>query len=474
MKRRTKHLLSLGIVLFVILCLYVSKFVFKLEPRLGLDLKGGISIVYEAKGKKVDPDVLEKTVEKIRDRIDKLGVAEPEITKQGAKNIVVQLPGIHDPERAKSLIGQTAQLQFRIVQESKFASEVKKDPAWQVTTGEENLQPEKEIILPFKEEKVSVPVGKKAETTKKQEEVRLKLGPTLLSGDAIKRAQYAVDTETGKPKVTFELSAAGSKTFADITTQNKDKQLAIVLDYKVESAPTIKEPITGGSGEITGDFTDQEARDLVIVLNTGALPVELKPLTEQDVTASLGKDSLRKGLIAGIAGLIAVALYMLLFYRALGLITCLGLGVFGALMYGFICVLGEFWSLTLAGITGIIVAIGIAADSSIVFFERLKEEAREGRTIRSSADRAYKSAFRTILAADTVSFAAAAILYIFAVGGVKGFAFTLGMATVFDLFISYFFTRPTTALISGLRIFNHPAAIGLRTRKSVPAGGGAK
>jgi preprotein translocase subunit SecD len=152
-------------------------------------------------------------------------------------------------------------------------------------------------------------------------------------------------------------------------------------------------------------------------------------------------------------------------------ITCLGLIVFGGIMYGFICVLGDFWSLTLAGIAGVIVSIGIAADSSIVYFERLKEDIREGRTMRSSAERAYKSAFRTIIAADTVSFTAAAILYIFAVGSVKGFAFTLGMATVFDVFISYFFTRPVTALLSQWRAFGRPAAVGVRLADEGGAGG---
>jgi preprotein translocase subunit SecD len=157
---------------------------------------------------------------------------------------------------------------------------------------------------------------------------------------------------------------------------------------------------------------------------------------------------------------------MILFYRALGLVACTGLVIFGLYIYGFICVLGNFWSLTLAGIAGIIVAIGIAADSSIVYFERLKEEVKEGRTLRSVADSAYKSAFRTILAADTVSFAAAAILYIFAVGSVKGFALTLGIATLFDVYISYFFTRPTTSLLSNWSLMGRPWIIGV----SVPAG----
>jgi protein-export membrane protein SecD len=455
MSKTSKNLVSIGFVLLILVVVYTCIFVFDLKPRLGLDLKGGISVVYEAKGAKIDEGVLDKTVEKIRERVDKLGVAEPEITRQGARNVAVQLPGIHDPERAKQIIGKTAQLQFRLVTDSKAASDVKDDPNWKVTEGEQNLQPDKEIILSLKEGK---------------SKMLLKLGPTLMTGDKLAKAQSVIG-ETGSPQISFTLTGDGKKTFADITTANINKQLAIVLDYVVESAPNIQTAITDGRGEITGKFTNKEAKDLEIVLNTGALPVELKPITEQDVTATLGRDSLRKGLIAGIVGIAAVALFMLLYYRALGVITCMGLIVFGGLMYGFICVLGEFWSLTLAGIAGVIVSIGIAADSSIVYFERLKEDIREGRTMRSSAERAYKSAFRTIIAADTVSFAAAAILYIFAVGSVQGFAFTLGMATIFDVFISYFFTRPMTALLSQWRVFGTPAAVGVRSVVESGAGG---
>ncbi len=457
MSKNTKNWISIGVVLLLLLALYAAWFAFDLKPRLGLDLQGGVSLVYEAVGKKVDPDVLSKTVEKIRNRVDSLGVSEPDITTQGSRNLIVQLPGIKDTERAKALVGQTAQLQFRIVQESKSEADAKKDPAWTETTGEA-LKPESVVILPSGEGK---------------DKAMLKLGPTLLTGDALKKAQVAFDND-GSAKISFEMNSDGAGKFKEITTSNKDKQLAIVLDYKVESAPNINEPITDGSGEITGKFTDKEAKDLAIVLNTGALPVELKLLTEQDVSASLGKDSLDKALVAGVAGLIIVALFMLLFYRALGLVTVTGLVIFGLLMYGLICALGEFWSLTIAGIAGIIVAIGIAADSYVVYFERLKEDIRAGRTMRSSADGAYKSAFRTIVAADTVSFAAAAILYLFAVGSVRGFALTLGIATVFDVFLSYFFTRPTVSLLSNLKAFNKPWIVGAGSTGKGPAGGDAR
>lgn len=458
MSRTTKNLLSIALVLVLLTGLLVAKFVTVRSPKLGLDLKGGISLVYKATGKKVDPDVLNRTVSNIRNRVDRLGVAEPDITVLGTKNIEVQLPGVHDPQRAKTLVGETAQLQFRIVQESKDQKDVKSDPNWQETKGEQNLQPEKTVVLPLTEDKTTT---------------MLRLGPTLLSGDAIKKAAVGFDT-SNNPKISFTLNSAGAKNFATITQQNTNKQLAIVLDYNVESAPNIKEPITDGNGEITGTFTEKQAKDLAIVLQTGALPVNLKLLTEQDVTATLGRDSLRQGLTAGIVGLAIVALFLLIFYRALGVVACVGLGIFGLYIFGLICVLGDFWSLTLAGIAGVIVAIGIAADSSIVYFERLKEELKEGRTLRSSADSGYKSAFRTILAADTVSFGAAAILYLFAVGSVKGFALTLGIATIFDVYISYFYTRPTTSLLSNLKLFERPSLMGVSLRSRQVVGGGAE
>ncbi|MBM4237893.1 MAG: hypothetical protein FJ151_05345, partial [Euryarchaeota archaeon] len=227
MSKTTKNLISVGAVLLILAVIYGCIFAFGLKPRLGLDLKGGISIVYEAQGKKVDAGVLDKTVEKIRDRIDTLGVAEPEISRLGERQIAVQLPGIHDSERAKGLIGQTAQLQFRLVLESKTSSEYKDDPAWEITTGEENLVPEKEVILPYTEEIMSVEAGEEEGTTKK-EKMRIKLGPTLLSGDAIKKATFGLD-DSGNPKVDFELNAEGSKKFGQITTDNVEKQLAIVL-----------------------------------------------------------------------------------------------------------------------------------------------------------------------------------------------------------------------------------------------------
>ena len=266
MSKTTKNLLSIGLVLLVLATVYIFKFSFGLTPRLGLDLKGGVSLVYEAQGKKVDAGVLDKTVEKIRTRVDRLGVAEPEITRQGARNVIVQLPGIHDPERAKALVGKTAQLQFRLVQESKPAKEAAKDPAWKETP---ELERKKDavVILPY---------------AKGKDKVFYKLGPTLLTGDIIKKAQVAYD-ENGDPRIDFTTTDAGKKQFGDVTTANVNKQLAIVLDYVVESAPNIESAITEGKGQITGKFTEKEAKDVAIVLNIGALPFELTLISEGNI-----------------------------------------------------------------------------------------------------------------------------------------------------------------------------------------------
>jgi preprotein translocase subunit SecD len=463
MKKSTKNIISIAAVLIIIAAFWIPIATLGLTPSLGLDLKGGVSLVFEAQGKTIDSGKLDKAVEKIRSRVDRLGVSEPEITTQGGRDIAVQLPGIKDVERAKQIVGQTAQLQFRIVSAQKAEADIQKDPklkddpAWKVSTGDQ-LKPNQPIVLPLTEDK---------------EKQILQLSETKMSGDSIKSARVEVDNTSGNSKITFKLTPAGTKTFADLTTANVNKRLAIVLDYNVESAPTIQQAITDGSGEITGTFTDKEANNISIVLNTGALPLELKLINEQVVTATLGRDSLNKGLLAGLVGLAIVALFLILFYHALGLVACMSLGVFGLLLLGLITALGSTYSITLAGVAGIIVSIGIAADSSIVYFERLKEEVAQGRTLRATAERSYKSAFRTIIAADTVSFGAAAILWVFAIGSVRGFAFTLGLATLFDVFTSYFFTRPLVGLLANWEAMGRPGWMGIRLTRDKPARGEA-
>jgi len=452
--KSNKPVIWLAVVVVILIAIYVPILVGRWTPRLGLDLQGGISVTMKALGE-AGPDKMEKAADIIRRRVNALGLTEPVVAPQGSNRILVQIPGEQDPDRVLSIIGSTAQLQFREVLEIIAPT----DEKYEATPLTEIIPTDPEAYQSLKDQEIVLPYKGKG-----GEEVKLRLGKTELTGDIIKDAQAAVDDRHGGYKIVFELTAEASKQFADLTSRLVGKHLAIVMDYNVESFPTVNEAITDGRGEITGDFTREEARDLAMVLRMGALPVEFEPnpLVE-NVSATLGKDSLRRGLIAGLVGLALVLLFMLAVYRLLGIVTGVALAIFGLLMYGTIVLLGRFinWSLTLAAIAGVVVSVGISADSSVVFFERLKEEVREGKKLRSSVDRAYRSAFRTIIAADAATFIAALILWLLAMGPVKGFAFTLGLSTVFDVFISYAFTRNAVSLLSRLEAYNKPRNVGV-------------
>ena len=283
---------------------------------------------------------------------------------------------------------------------------------------------------------------------------KYQLGPVLITGDAIRRATAIYDTGGQSSvaqgwQVDFQLTDGGSDRFGEITTQLVGRQLAIVLDRQVISAPTVNEPITGGSGVISGAFTENRAKDLATVLNAGALPVNLT--TEQVVTVSptLGEESLKQGLIAGLAGLVLLALYLLFYYRLLAVVAWLGMTIWAILALALISVAGATigYTLTLAGVAGLVISLGVTADSYIVFFERLKDEVRNGRTPRAAVQPAFKRAYKTIVAADIVTALAAVVLYLTAISSVRGFALTLGVATGLDLFVVYFFKRPAVFLI---------------------------
>ena len=285
-------------------------------------------------------------------------------------------------------------------------------------------------------------------------ETKYKLGPVLLTGDAIRRATANYDTggqsAVGQGwQVLFDLTDEGSGVFGEVTTALVGRQLAIVLDREVISAPTVESPITGGSGVITGSFTEQRAKDLATVLNAGALPVNLT--TEQVVTVSptLGEESLTQGLIAALAGLLLLALYLLFYYRLLAIVAWFGMAIWAILALALVSLAGKAigYTLTLAGVAGLVISLGVTADSYIVFFERLKDEVRNGRSPRAAVQPAFKRAYKTIVAADIVTALAAVVLYLTAISSVRGFALTLGVATMLDLFVVYFFKRPTVFLI---------------------------
>jgi protein-export membrane protein SecD len=454
-KRNRRYVLSLVVVVLLAALSLAGLLVFDTRPKLGLDLQGGLSVVLTATGK-TNSDVLDQTVEIIRNRVDSIGAQEPDISRSGTDNIIVQLPGIRDPDRALEIIGKTAQLRFREVLGNhsiteaeaaavkaghdrgtrsfkRFVDRQLKKEGWAISTGDPKDEP---VVYPASE----------------NEKLLYRLGPAEVVGSDVADAFAQFDQSGGGWMVILDLTGDGRKAFADVTTRlaASQRQLAIVLDKRVESAPAVQQAITDGRAQITGQFTEREAKDLGLVLRTGALPIELERSQVQRVSATLGTASLRSGLIAGFIGLALVVLYMLAFYRLLGVITLVGLGLFSSLILGLIGVIGvtRGFSLTLAGVAGLIVSVGIAADSYIIYFERVKDELKEGKTFRSAVDRAFGSALRTNLAANGVAFFAAIILWAVAVGPVRGFALTLGISVLFDIALLYFYTHPAVALIA--------------------------
>jgi preprotein translocase subunit SecD len=394
---------------------------------------------------------------------------------------------VKNRDRALQIVGQTAQLYFRPVLQVLPASETATPtttpptttaetattvasppttiaPNELKTTPPEENDPAKQVVLPERDSDGNVVA-------------RYQLGPAEVRGQAISDSKAQVDTTSGAWTVTFDLTGDGTRDWNAMAAKvGRGNRIAIDLDAVVRSAPSLEQTEFQGSGQITGNFTEREAKDLALVLRYGSLPVQLEPQTVQTVSASLGKDSLRAGIGAGLVGLGLVALYMVLYYRALGLVVWLGLAVSGALMYSIVAFLGQTsgLALSLAGATGIIVSVGVTVDSYVVYFERLKDELRTGKTLRSSLDRGFSRAYRTILAADAASFIGAVVLYMLSVGSVRGFAFFLGLSTLLDVFIAYFFTRPMVALLGRSRFFTEARWVGVaRGLAAAPAGGTA-
>jgi preprotein translocase subunit SecD len=439
-------------------------------PRLGLDLEGGISVTLTATGE-VNPQVLQKTVEIIRERIDSLGVAEAEVTPAGTDNILIQLPGIQDEKRALNAIGTTAQLTFRQVKEQipPTAPDKQRPRVTKVASSEVN------------DEEVVYPSSDPAERG-----TLYRLARAVLTGEVITKAQAVVDPASQQWSVSLDMNQEGAATWERFTGrlaclrdegEQIKSQVAIVLDGRVESAAGMQDPATAGPGQgvvcdrgISGGQTsidtagEQEAKDLALVLKTGALPITLEQSEVVKVSPTLGRDSLDAGMRAGLLGLALVFIYVLLYYRILGLIIWVGLGVFTAVIYVVMAVLGETagLSLSLAGVAGVIVSIGVTTDSYIVAFERLKDEIHAGKSMRASVERGMARAFRTILVADAVTASAAIILFLLAVGSVRGFALTLGLATIVDVLVAYFFTRSAVHLLMPTKLFSSDSFMGAR------------
>lgn len=495
------------------------------EPLLGLDLQGGASVVLEPT-RVAEPEELDVAVEIIRNRVDGLGVAEPEISTQGS-NILVQLPGINDQQRALDLVGQTAELRFRpaleglaeetyqsavatalgldgLLEEAPAADDAaasddasEDDAAAEAddaAAAEQAAQLEaaaraQQLVDRFALSTGEVPSDAEVVLAQYDDErnivARYRLGPTAVAGDGLESAaaQYAAAAGLGwHVAPVFKPGSEGIDQFNWVGARCHGRdpscptgQVAIELDNEVVSAPAVQsdsavfQPFERSTITISGGFTEDEARDLAVALDYGALPVELEAQQSQIVSASLGTDALSAGVLAGIIGLVLVSLYLLVYYRLLGLVAIASLGLSGALLWTIIAWLGESQglALTLAGVTGLIVAIGVSVDSNVVYFEHLKEDVRSGRTVRSAVDRAFPVAFSTIVKADFASLIAAGVLYWLTSGPVRGFALYLGLATILDLVATYFFMGPVIGLLaraSGL--YEHPGRFGIPVRPS--------
>jgi len=351
---------------------------------------------------------LKQSIEIIRRRIDDVGTKEPTILQRGDKRILVELPGIDNPERVKELLGKTAQLTFRLVSK------------------DDGFGSEKLILLENGEE---LTVNKRV----------------VVSGDNLVDAQPQFDNQSNQPIVLFTLDRLGARKFGKITTENVGRRLAIVLDDSVISAPQIREPITGGTGTISGGFSFQESTDLALLLRSGALPAPINIIEERTVGPDLGKDSIDAGVFSLIVGFILVIIFMLFKYRIFGLVSNISLIANLFMIVGILTILEA--TLTLPGIAGIILTVGMAVDSNVLIYERIKEELKTEKSIIHAFDTGYNKAKITVIDANVTTLIAAAILFIFGSGPVKGFAVTLGIGIITTLFSAYFIARHLTSVI---------------------------
>ena len=368
-----------------------------------------VSITYSKFGLiEVKNSTLNQSLEIVRRRIDEVGTKDPTIIKRGNDRILIELPGLEDPNRIKNLLGKTANLTFRLVTENEdaFGSEL--------------------LFFEDSEEKLSI--SKRV----------------IVSGDNLLNAQPRHDNQTNQAVVSFTFDRVGSKKFGRATTNNVGRKIAIILDEKIISAPVINEPIVGGNGQITGNFTFQSATDLALLLRSGALPAPLKIIEERTVGPDLGEDSIKSGSISLIIGFLLVVAYMIFKYRFFGLIANTALIINLVLLLGLLTMLGA--TLTLPGIAGIILTVGMAVDANVLIFERIKEEAKLEKSSIHAFDSGYKKAQTAIFDANITTLISAIILFFLGSGPVKGFAITLGLGVITTLFSAYFLARHLTSL----------------------------
>jgi preprotein translocase subunit SecD len=497
---------SLVGVVVVVFGLLIGNVVAGNVPSLGLDLQGGASVTLQPEGT-YDAKALDVALTIIRARVDSIGVSEPEIIRQG-DTVVVNLPGVEDQQRALDIIGRQGQLLLRPVLQ-----------AGTINTGTDTTLPGATTVVdstlpapsgPGSSRRVAattVPPTTSAPTTVaatpnstpslaeilanqdandpnasvvvlgKNGDV-YSAGPAGASGLVFSNdASAEINNGTWSVVVGLLSGSAGEDIWNALSTRcfNKDEtcptgQIAIVLDGEVISAPVVQQAVfTGGNVQISGSFTEAEARDLAKILEFGAVPVKFSVATVQTVSPTLGKDSLRAAIISGLFGVFLVMMFFFFYYRLLTIVVISGLVISGSLLWSVISYLSKTngLALTLSGVAGIVVSIGVTVDSYVVFFERLKDELVSGKTMRGAAQRSFTSAWRTILAADTVSFIGAIILWQLTVGSVRGFAFFLGLSTLIDVFVAYLFTRPAILLLARSKFMAGRNVLGVVVPKEV-------
>lgn len=499
---------SLVGVVVVVIGLLIGNLAVGNVPSLGLDLQGGASVTLQPEGT-YDAKALDVALTIIRARVDSIGVSEPEIIRQG-DTVVVNLPGVEDQQRALDIIGKQGQLLLRPVLQAGTVNTGADTTVPGVTTVVDSTLPAPSgpgssrivaatTVPPTISSPTTVPATQGstpslAEILASQDANDPNASVVLLgkSGDVYSAGpagasglvfsnDAAAEINNGTWSVVVGLldGAAGEDIWNALSTRcfNKDAtcptgQIAIVLDGEVISAPVVQQAIfTGGTVQISGSFTEAEARDLAKILEFGAVPVKFSVATVQTVSPTLGKDSLRAAIISGLVGVLLVMLFFFFYYRLLTIVVISGLAISGSLLWSVISYLSKTngLALTLSGVAGIVVSIGVTVDSYVVLFERLKDELVSGKTMRGAAQRSFTSAWRTILAADTVSFIGAIILWQLTVGSVRGFAFFLGLSTLIDVFVAYLFTRPAILLLARSKFMAGRNVLGVVVPKEVTA-----
>jgi preprotein translocase subunit SecD len=371
---------------------------------------------------------IEQSIQIVERRVNQLGTVEPIIQRQGTDRILVQVPGLQDPTELKRILGKTAKMEFRMVDSTVSPEQAQRG----------QVPPDSEILM-------SAQAPKVPEVIKKQ---------VLVSGGELTDAQPGFDQRSGEPIVSFRFNSSGSRKFAQATVDNVGQRFAIVLDNEVISAPVIREPITGGSGQISGSFTVQSANELSILLRAGALPAPLTVIEERTVGPGLGQDSIEKGELAAYVGSIMVIVFMLVTYRLFGVIANIAVAINVAMIFGLLSLLNA--TLTLPGIAGIVLTVGIAVDSNVLIYERIREELRGGRNAISAIDAGFRRALSTILDSNITTFIAAAVLFYIGTGPVRGFAVTLGIGIITTVFTAF---TLTSLIVAGWVRWKRPKTV---------------